>query len=121
MIQISFQESQAEFDPSCCDQMNVIFLNLCCGLTFNLKVVFFYPKFPSSDEMTRYRSKTGLTVTPEIDAGFYFDLAVRSLTAVHDLKSAGSWPDMTYTKCSEVTGDDPIKRDVDLLSSMRVN
>ena len=61
-----------------------------------------------------------LTDKPEIDAGFYFDLAVRSLTAVHDMKAAGTWPEMTYTKCSEYTSTEPIDRTLDLVSSIQV-
>lgn len=61
-----------------------------------------------------------LTDKPEIDAGFYFDLAVRSLTAVHDMKSAGSWPEMAYTKCSDYTSTEPIDRTLDLVSSIQV-
>ena len=84
------------------------------------KVAFFAPILPSSAQIRSYKSMYGLTATPEIDAGFYFDLAVRSLTAVHNMKSGGSWPEMTYTKCSEYTSDVPIDRSIDLISSIKV-
>ena len=79
--------------------------------------MFFSPMLKSSAQIKNY----GLTATPEIDAGFYFDLAIRSLTAVHNMKSVGSWPEITYSKCSEFTaGDAPIDRAIDLVSSMKV-
>jgi len=98
------KEAGAEFDPSCCDDM---------------AVAFFSPIIPSSAQMRSYRSMYGLTATPEIDAGFYFDLAVKSLTAVHNMKSGGSWPEMTYTKCSEYTSDVPIDRSIDLAVALK--
>jgi len=97
------KESGAEFDASCCDEM---------------AVAFFSPMLPSSAQIRSYKSMYGLTAKPEIDAGFYFDLAVRSLTAVHNMKAGGSWPEMTYTKCSEYTSDVPIDRSIDLLASV---
>jgi len=98
------KESGAEFDASCCDEM---------------AVAFFSPILPSSAQIRSYKTMYGLTATPEIDAGFYFDLTVRSLTAVHNMKSGGSWPEMTYTKCSEYTSDVPIDRSLDLVSSIK--
>ena len=81
----------------------------------------FFPKLPSSALIHGYKNKYSLTATPEIDAGFYFDLAIRSLTAVHNMKLGGSWPEITYTKCSEYTaGDDPIDRVIDLEANMKV-
>jgi len=97
------KETGAEFDSSCCDEM---------------AVAFFSPIMPSSAQIRSYKSMYGLTATPEIDAGFYFDLAVRSLTAVHNMKTGGNWPDMTYTKCSEYTSNEPIARNLELASSI---
>ena len=85
-----------------------------------LKVAFFAPIMPSSAKINSYKTMYGLSATPEIDAGFYFDLTLRSLTAVHNMKSGGSWPEMTYTKCSEYTSDVPIDRSIDLISSFKV-
>ena len=83
--------------------------------------MFFSPMIPSSAQIQNYKTTYGLTATPEIDAGFYFDLAIRSLTAVHDMKLVGSWPEITYRKCSEyTTGDAPIDRAIDLVTSMKV-
>ena len=120
---ILFQETNAEFDPSCCTEMNVSFLNVYCVNSFKFKVAFFYPNLPSSAKIKSFQSKYtySLTATPEIDAGFYFDLFIKSLTAVHNMKSRGSWPEMTYTKCSDYTSNVPIHRALDLASSLRVN
>jgi len=98
------KETGAEFDPTCCDEM---------------AVAFFSPIMPSSAQIKSYKTMYDLTDKPEIDAGFYFDLAVRSLTAVHDMKAAGTWPEMTYTKCSEYTSTEPIDRTLDLVSSIQ--
>ena len=62
-----------------------------------------------------------LTAKPEIDAGFYFDLFIKSLTAVHNMTSGGTWPEMTYTKCGDYTSNVPIDRAIDLVSNMKVN
>ena len=63
---------------------------------------------------------SGLTATPDIDAAFYFDLAVRAMTAVLNMKSGGSWPEMAFTKCSEYTSNVPITRSIDLISNIKV-
>ena len=110
------QESGIELNPSCCDEINVCFLYLPSALSFPLKVVFFSPKLPSSDQ-----NMYGLAATPKIDARFYFDLAKMSLTAVRNMKSEEIWPEITYAKCSEfTTGDAPIDRAIDLATSMKV-
>ena len=35
--------------------------------------------------------------------------------------SDGSWPEMTYTKCSEFGGDQPVERSLDLVSAMKMS
>ena len=116
------QESEVVINPS--ENMNVSCLYEYSDLSFTVQVVVFFPKLPSSALIHGYKNKYSLTATPEIDAGFYFDLAIRSLTAVHNMKLGGSWPEITYTKCSEYTaetaGDYPIDRVIDLESSLKV-
>jgi len=97
------KEADAEFPASCCDDIDVI---------------FFKPKL-STGQMRSYKEMYDLDATPEIDAGFYFDLSVMALTAVQNMKTAGTWPEISYTKCSEYTSDVPIERSVDLLTSMK--
>ena len=62
----------------------------------------------------------GVTASPGIEAGFYFDLTVRAVDAVESLKRSGLWPDLTYTKCSEFTGDTPIRRSLNLATAIQV-
>ena len=33
----------------------------------------------------------------------------------------GSWPEMTYAKCSEVAGSQPTERSLDLMSALKVS
>ena len=86
-----------------------------------MKIVFFFPMLPPKAEIRSYKSMYNLVATPEIDAGFYFDLAVRSITAVYNMKLRGSWPEITYTKCNEYTSNAPIERTIDLAFAMKVN
>ena len=65
-------------------------------------------------------SSVGLSATPDIEAGFYLDVTVRAIDAVERLKQSGSWPDLTYTKCSEFTGDTPIQRSLNLAAAIQV-
>ena len=121
MIIIFLQETNAEFDPGCTNPSS---LNDYCANSFpKFNVTFFYPNLPSSAKIKSFQSKYtySLTATPEIDAGFYFDLFIKSLTAVHNMKSGGSWPEMNYTKCSDYTSNVPIDRAIDLASSLKVN
>ena len=57
----------------------------------------------------------------EMDVGFYFDLAIRSLTTIHNMKEAGSWPNINYTKCSDYSGHVPVERDIDLATNFKVS
>ena len=65
-------------------------------------------------------SSVGLSATPDIEAGFYLDVTVRAIDAVERLKRSGPWPDLTYTKCSEFTGDTPIQRSLNLAAAIQV-
>ena len=76
---------------------------------------------PSNAQIESYESLYDLTAMPKIDAGFYFDLSVIALTAVHNMKSSGSWPEMTYTKCSEYNSQEPISRSLDLIGGLKVS
>ena len=63
------QEESATFDAGCCADM---------------KVVFFKPKIPEGQFNSIWRH--GVTATPGIEAGFYFDLTARSIDAVERMK-----------------------------------
>ena len=63
------QEESATFDAGCCADM---------------KVVFFKPKMPEGQYNSIWRH--GVTATPGIEAGFYFDLTARSIDAVESMK-----------------------------------
>ena len=67
-------------------------------------------------------SSVGLSATPDIEAGFYLDVTVRAVDAVESLKRSGSWPDLTltYTKCSQYTGDTPVQRSLNLAAAIQV-
>ena len=65
-------------------------------------------------------SSVGLSATPDIEAGFYLDVTVRAVDAVERLKQSGSWPDLTYTKCSQYTGDTPVQRSLNLAAAIQV-
>ena len=86
----------------------------------NFKVVFFKPNMPEGSQYNDLKSSYGVVVTPGIEAAFYTDLVARAITAVESMKSAGSWPSMEYTKCSDYSGDAPITRSVDLKSALQV-
>ena len=86
-----------------------------------MKVAFFSPMPLASNSLKSYKSSYGLTMEPELDAGFYFDLAVRSVMAVDQMMSDGSWPAAyTVTKCGDYTDTAPVARSINLLKALQV-
>ena len=59
---VSFKDEDASFDSSCCKDTNVVFFK-------PQKAEGQYPSIVSS---------VGLSATPDIEAGFYLDLTVRT-------------------------------------------
>ena len=101
-----------------------------------MKVVFFKPKMPEG-QFNPMNWHHGITATPGIEAAFYMDVSARSIDAVESMKKyffrsrvyvitivftlrSGSWPSMTYTKCSEFTSKKPTLRSLNLVSAIKV-
>ena len=84
-----------------------------------VQVVFFKP-MKTDGLYNSIKNSFGVTDSPGIDAGFYFDLTARSIDAVERMKSSGSWPDLTYTKCSQFVSDKPTPRSLNLAASIQV-
>ncbi|XP_023346465.1 ionotropic receptor 25a [Eurytemora carolleeae] len=101
------KDSGQEFDQTCCERM---------------KVAFFHASpIPSNIMRSLKTMKNGLTGMPEVDAGFYFDLAVRAATSMKKLMAGGSLPNYSLSKCSEYTETTPVARSIDLLSVFKVD
>jgi hypothetical protein len=65
----------------------------------------------------------GLQALPALEAGFYYDLAVKAVTAVLAMKAAKQWPDpLPLSKCSSQLGSAsaPTVRALDLLANFKV-
>ncbi len=66
----------------------------------------------------------GLQTLPALEAGFYYDLAVKAVTAVLAMKAAKQWPDpLPVSKCSSQLGSassPPTVRALDLLANFKV-
>jgi hypothetical protein len=66
----------------------------------------------------------GLQALPALEAGFYYDLAVKAVTAVLAMKAAKQWPDpLPLSKCSSQLGaaaSPPTVRALDLLANFKV-
>ena len=84
-----------------------------------MQVVFFKPTM-TDGQYNSIKTIYGVTASPGIEAGFYFDLTVRAVDAVESLKRSGSWPDLAYTKCSQFTGDTPVQRSLNLAAAFQV-
>jgi len=98
------KDSEVEFDQSCCEKM---------------KVAFFSAAPMPSNSLRSYKNSYGLTGQPAIDAGFYFDLAVRGVHGINQVKAGGGLEGYSVTKCSDYTESTPIARNVDLFSAMQ--
>ncbi len=67
----------------------------------------------------------GLQTLPALEAGFYYDLVVKAVTAVLAMKAAKQWPDtLPLSKCSSqlgsATASPPTVRALDLLANFKV-
>jgi hypothetical protein len=67
----------------------------------------------------------GLQTLPALEAGFYYDLVVKAVTAVLAMKAAKQWPDpLPVSKCSSQLGttaaSPPTVRALDLLANFKV-
>jgi hypothetical protein len=65
----------------------------------------------------------GLQILPALEAGFYYDLAVKAVTAVLSMKAAKQWPDLLpVSKCSQLgpAASPPTVRALDLLANFKV-
>jgi hypothetical protein len=63
----------------------------------------------------------GLQAMPQLEAGFYFDLISKAITAVYNMKKAKQWPDIPISKCSQLDpAAGPTVRPVDLLTTFKV-
>ena len=82
-----------------------------------MNVVYFKPQ-PSSGASS-LSSSYGISMTPTIDAAFYADLTLKSLDAVNTMKSSGSWPSLSVSKCADYTSDAPTERSLDLVSAIK--
>jgi ionotropic glutamate receptor len=102
---VGTKNSDYSFDASCCSDM---------------KVISFHPQLPSGSEL-RIMKGSGLYQEPMLESAFYADMAAKTLAAVAKMKKDGSWPEMTYTKCSEFSGGEPIERSLDLMSALKAS
>ena len=74
----------------------------------------------TNGKYTSIKNTYGVTASSGIEAGFYFDLTVRAIDAVESMKISGTWPDISYTKCSQYSGDTPIQRSLNLAAAIQV-
>ena len=51
----------------------------------------------------------------------YFSVYVTVITVIVDILRSGSWPAMTYTKCSEFTSETPTPRSLNLVSAIKAS
>ena len=66
---------------------------------------------------------SGLQTLPALEAGFYYDLAVKAVTAVLAMKAAKQWPDpLPLSKCSQFgsAASPPTVRALDLMANFKV-
>ena len=85
-----------------------------------MSIVYFKPKTPASGGYQQLSNKYGVAMTPHIEAAFYTDLILKTLDGVNNMKSDGSWPQLSYSKCADYTSNEPTERSLDLLSAIEV-
>ena len=81
-----------------------------CSKCFWLgNLMYFYPLRTGNDaSLGSIRRNQGLKAEPDIVASFYFDAALKSLKGVSDWKESNESMPLTYTKCSDFVGPDPL-------------
>jgi hypothetical protein len=79
---------------------------------------------PEPGNMLSKVQGAGLQTLPVLEAGFYYDLAVKAVTAVLAMKAVKQWPDtLPLFKCSSQLGaaaSPPTVRALDLLANFKV-